>query len=343
MQASIIDVVSERYRSYSQLSTYAECPRRFQLEKVARVPRRPGFWFPGGTAVHATVEAYLREAVKCDYDAAEGAGNPSGTTATGNPSTRTPDSTGATPTPPGAETTRSLADFDVEETFQAALSAAYVEELNNTTFEPGDWFTAGRGNGEDISWWVANGAQLARNFITWYEASPDFHVWIAPDGRPAIELDLTVQFGEVPVRMVIDLVLQVGYGASAPLIVTDLKSGSTKPKNERQLGIYACGLEREFGIRPRYGTYFMCRGTGKDKDSLTYFQPVTEMSGAQFSYEYLTVEFGQFDLGAEHGIFPAAPGESCRRCGVAYACTEVNGEQAKRLDPNYPLYLRKAS
>lgn len=48
------------FRSYSQLSTYAECPRQFQLSKVVRVPRRPGFWLPGGTAVHSTIERYLR-------------------------------------------------------------------------------------------------------------------------------------------------------------------------------------------------------------------------------------------------------------------------------------------
>ena len=52
------------FRSYSQLSTYGECPRQFQLSKVERIPRRPGFWFPGGNAVHATIERYLRERVK---------------------------------------------------------------------------------------------------------------------------------------------------------------------------------------------------------------------------------------------------------------------------------------
>lgn len=47
-------------RSYSQLTTYLACPRQYQLEKVARVPRRPGWYFAAGTAIHATVERYLR-------------------------------------------------------------------------------------------------------------------------------------------------------------------------------------------------------------------------------------------------------------------------------------------
>jgi putative RecB family exonuclease len=53
-----------RTRSYSQLSQYNQCPRQFELSRIARVPRKPGWWFPGGTAVHATIERYLREAVK---------------------------------------------------------------------------------------------------------------------------------------------------------------------------------------------------------------------------------------------------------------------------------------
>lgn len=324
------------YGSYSQLSTLAECGRRYELERVARVPRRPGFWFPGGTAVHATIEAYLREAVQCEIAAA--AESPSLTTDTENSSTGTPDSTDASPTPEGTIPTPSL--IDVDELFRRNLDWAFREELSNTTFAPEDWFTAGRGKGEDLAWWIDNGAAIVWNFIRWYEANPDFRIWTAPDGRPAIELDLTVNFGSVPVRMVIDSVFQVGRGPNPALVVTDFKSGSTKPKGARQVAIYACGLEREYGIRPRYGSYFMCRGTGKDPESLTYFQPVTELSAPQYSYDYLANEFMRFDMAKRQGLFLASPGESCRRCGVAHACIEVNGEEASRLDPNYP---RKAA
>jgi hypothetical protein len=46
-------------RSHSQLKTYLECGKRYELEKVHRVPRRPGMWLPAGTAVHRAVERYL--------------------------------------------------------------------------------------------------------------------------------------------------------------------------------------------------------------------------------------------------------------------------------------------
>lgn len=50
-----------RTRSYSQWSQWSQCPRQFELARIVRVPRKPGWWFPGGTAVHATIESYLRQ------------------------------------------------------------------------------------------------------------------------------------------------------------------------------------------------------------------------------------------------------------------------------------------
>ena len=59
----VVPQVKPGIRSHSQLSTYLQCPREYQLGKVVRVPRRPGVWFPGGTAVHATIEHYLRDSL----------------------------------------------------------------------------------------------------------------------------------------------------------------------------------------------------------------------------------------------------------------------------------------
>jgi hypothetical protein len=50
-------------RSHSQLSTYLQCPREYQLGRVIRLPRRPGAWFPGGTTVHRVIELYLRDSL----------------------------------------------------------------------------------------------------------------------------------------------------------------------------------------------------------------------------------------------------------------------------------------
>jgi putative RecB family exonuclease len=224
--------------------------------------------------------------------------------------------------------------FDVEAAFREEFVKAVGNEYERGGVDPDEWFAAGRGNGEGEEWWLANGGRLAQNFITWYESRPDVNIWIAPDGRPAIELGLMVMFGKVPVKMYIDLVLAVGYENPA-LVVTDLKSGSRRPDNPRQLAIYANAIEQFYGIRPRYGAYFMNRGTER-RGELSYFQQPIEMDQPQFDYGYLSHEFEMFDLAVTSGIFPAKPGEQCRRCGVAYACTEVGGQMASVLDPNYP-------
>ena len=205
--------------------------------------------------------------------------------------------------------------------------------MEQVRLRPDEWQTAQR-NGKDQEWWFDNGPQHVKNFISWYEARDDVNVWIAPDGRPAIELSLDVKFGKIPVRMFIDLVLAFGTENPA-LVVVDLKSGSRQPDGPRQLGIYANAIEQAYGIKPRYGAFFMTRGTGKDKD--VFLQRPIEMARPSLDYGYLSHEFEMFDLAVTNGIFPANPGDHCRRCGVNYACAEVGGPEAYKLDPNYPV------
>lgn len=57
----VITPAKPRARSYSQLSAYTDCPKRFELSYERRVKRRPGVYFPAGTAMHKTIERYLIE------------------------------------------------------------------------------------------------------------------------------------------------------------------------------------------------------------------------------------------------------------------------------------------
>jgi len=43
------------------------------------------------------------------------------------------------------------------------------------------------------------------------------------------------------------------------LIVVDIKTGARTPSSDLQLAFYAAGMEEMFGIRPRYGAYWMGR------------------------------------------------------------------------------------
>lgn len=219
----------------------------------------------------------------------------------------------------------------IEEMFAAELDAAIEAEIAESGFRPEEWFPAGPRNSHDRAWWLANGPRLVRNFTDWYEADDDVSVWVAPDGRPAIELELIVRFGDVPVRMFIDLVLVIGTA----LVVVDLKSGGKTPESLSQLAIYACGLELEFGpeYRPRYGSYFMLRGVGREEPK-TYFLQPAELGGYEHSVAWWTRQFEAFDQAVNQGTFLAHPQESCKRCGVAYACPAVGGKEAFRFDPS---------
>lgn len=225
--------------------------------------------------------------------------------------------------------------FDVKAVFAEELERATAEEVRKSGFPVSEWFWSGPRSPEHSLALLADetGPEMVQAFIDWWEYNPDVEIWHTPDGVPAIELPIEVMFGSVEVRMYIDLVLQIGTA----LVVVDWKTGAKLPANNRQLGIYASGIELKYGIRPRYGTWFMNRGIGSGKTKpKTFFQRPVELDRPQFSVPYLTAEFEMAGRGIEAGVFPAKPGDGCGRCGVAYACTEVNGAQAKRLDPNWP-------
>jgi putative RecB family exonuclease len=224
-------------------------------------------------------------------------------------------------------------DFDAETVFSYELSKAWAIEENKSGFKLEDWYWSGRQKPEtSMEWWQANGAALVRNYIDWYETHPDVRVWTTPDGQPAIELELTVQFGEIPVKMAIDQVLLMG----SALVVVDLKTSAKAPENPRQLGIYACGIEKKYGIRPKYGAYFLPR------DPMRYFQRPVCLDEPQYGIEYLTKEFAMMEKGRSEGIFVANPGRACGRCGVAHACLAAGGAQARKLDPAHPAHGRSA-
>jgi putative RecB family exonuclease len=225
-----------------------------------------------------------------------------------------------------------MSQFDVAQVFAAEFDKAVQEEVRKSGFPVAEWFWSGRRSPEeDVAWWHENGPAMVDAFVEWWDHNPDIEIWTTPDGVPAIELPLDVMFGSVPVKMVLDLVLKIGTA----LVVVDLKTSAKVPVTPRQLGIYASGIELKYGIRPRYGTYFMNRGIGRQEPK-TFFQRPVDLGVPQYSAAYLTRELEQFEQGIKAGVFPSNPGDHCGRCGVAYACTAAGGHRARELDPNWP-------
>lgn len=220
-------------------------------------------------------------------------------------------------------------EFDTETVFRAEFSKALDKEVRKSGWALEDWFWSGRQKPEtSVEWWDENGPAVAQNYIDWYENEPDASIWITPDGRPAIELDLTVNFGDIPVRMQIDQVLKLG----SALVVVDLKGSVKAPDSLRQIGLYACGIELMGWPRPRYGAYILPR------DPVKLFKRPVPLDGPQYSISYLARELAMFERGRQAGVFPANPGRACGRCGVAHACLAAGGARAKDLDPSHPHF-----
>jgi putative RecB family exonuclease len=226
-----------------------------------------------------------------------------------------------------------MTSFDAEAVFADEFAKAIEVDERKSGFPLEQWFWSGRQKPETSrEWWEANGGGLVQKFIGWYEAHPDVKVWITPDGKPAVELDLRVMFGEVEVVMAIDVVFQMGTA----LVVTDFKTSAKAPGSYRQLGIYASGVELKYGIRPKYGAYFLPR------DDVPFQRPI-DLGAPQYSVPYLTREFAMFEQARSGAIFPANPGQSCGRCGVAHACLANGGARAREFDPAHPHHGRKVS
>lgn len=110
-------------------------------------------------------------------------------------------------------------------------------------------------NKEDAGWWLKHGPEMVSRWIDW-RSNSGWKIWVTPDGKPAIELDLLVDMAGVPVKMGIDRVMVTPEGE---LVILDIKTGSRTPQSDLQLAFYAAGLDLAYGIRPSYGTYWMAR------------------------------------------------------------------------------------
>ena len=227
-----------------------------------------------------------------------------------------------------------MTSFDASAVFLSEFETALANEEAKSGFPLESWFNSGRQKPETSrDWWQENGGSVVQRFIDWYEAHPDVTVWFTPGGTPAIELEIKAAFGDIDVNMAIDAVFRMGTA----LVVVDFKTSAKAPESNRQLGIYASGIEIAYGkqFRPKYGAYFLPR------DEKPFQKPV-DLSAPQYSVPYLTREFALMRKMTEQGLYLANPGKSCGRCPVAQACVAAGGADARRVDPAHPSRGRSA-
>ena len=206
-----------------------------------------------------------------------------------------------------------------DESFLNAI--ANTEERTGTN--PVDWRKGGRAtkqnpDKEDKAWWDVNGKKMFFDFINaWSESG--FDVWITPENVPGVELDLACTFDDVLVKGYADLVAVRG----GELCVIDLKTGMYTPESALQLGVYACAMEKLFGVRPSKGYYYSARNA-----------QFIEADGLdRWTIPVLTNLFSKFVIAVDNEIFLPNIGMNCKTCGVAEYCYAVGGQLSQIFDP----------
>ena len=170
-------------------------------------------------------------------------------------------------------------------------------------------------NKEDLHYWSQMGPIMVEGWVRWRDSviHKGWQFFELPDGSPAIEVPVQVEFDDVLVKGYID---RVFVNEDGEAIVVDLKSGSRTPDSTLQLGIYALGMARNFGIQPTLGAYYMTRKVDIDgMNSLLHYTP--EVVGAWFS---------SAKRGIEAEVFIPHVGPFCGSCSVAKYCVAVGGD-----------------
>jgi putative RecB family exonuclease len=161
-------------------------------------------------------------------------------------------------------------------------------------------------NKEDVNFWLETGPKWVQGYIDWRNANPDWKIWTAPDGNRAIELGLIPEFAGVPVKMVIDRVFEV----NGELVIVDLKTSKTTPTNPLQLGFYKVGLQKQFGIDIKWGSYWMARKFGIS----------TMVDLSIYTEEKLEYFVENFDKARKSGIFLPNTNNCQYKCGLTAHC-----------------------
>lgn len=221
---------------------------------------------------------------------------------------------------------------DLQTLWNTAFNEAIGEEQEKSSSNPVDWRTGGRAtkaypDKENGDWWNVKGLEMFETFTQWWGNS-GWSVWHTPEGVPGLELEMNVNYGEIPVKAFVDM---FAITADGELVVVDFKTGNYMPDSNMQLGLYACSMEKTFGVRPSHGYFYDAR-----KGMLL---PTKNLD--RWTFELFTDMFKQFATGVENQIFLPNLGMNCRSCSVGDYCYVNGGELAHFADPLYAIANNK--
>lgn len=281
-----------RVRSYSQLESYKKCSWEFYLKRIRRLPETPSMWSPGGTAFHAATEAFDKETWQQD-----------------------------------------LAGFDDGSAYEQKFLDVFEEELaelRNAEPDETQWRVSQRGKtksnpaGEDAEWWRLHGPAMVGRYILWRTSTDDTLTLAAFNSGPAVEVEVSVTLGGVPIIGYIDRVMQ--DRVTGVLEIVDHKSGRRMPDKPDQLGFYSVAYELVSGQPCTWGDFYNAR-----KGSLVHDEPISLTS---YTARELAVEFGWLDAAIGRGEFVPSVTRMCVACGMRRYCKFVGGEEPPQKGTN---------
>ena len=201
---------------------------------------------------------------------------------------------------------------------------ALAQEPDTDLWRKGGRASKALPNREDVEFWRDKGREMVLAYLAYRKVS-DFQVWELPDETPGIEVPVRATLGDAEVIGYIDRIL---VSPAGELVVRDLKTGKAPP-DAIQLGTYAEMVDQSFGIRPRWGDYYLSRDA----------RPTTPVDLTPYSHEYLLAEYNKIDLMRKQGLYLVNEGQHCISCGVKAGC-RLKGksetiEEYKNLLPPY--------
>lgn len=195
--------------------------------------------------------------------------------------------------------------YDAQTIWDSAWASS-KGDVDLSTARVGGRATKANPNKEDVAFWQTKGPQWVEAYIAWRQTNQTWKIWTAPDGNPGIELALTPVVAGVPVKMIIDRVFEV----NGELVIVDLKTSQNTPASSLQLGFYKLGLELQFGIEVKWGTYYMSRGSN-----------ISEMVDlSEYTYDKMEYLISQFDKARKAGIFLPNTNNCQYLCGLTAHC-----------------------
>ena len=192
---------------------------------------------------------------------------------------------------------------------ESLFKAAWDEckgDIDLSTARVGGRATKANPNKEDVNFWQTAGPRWTAEYIEWRKANPNWKIWTTPNGSKAIELGLTPVVADVPIKMFIDRVFEV----NGELVIVDLKTSQQTPSSTLQLGFYKLGLEQQFGVEVKWGTYYMSRGGA-----------VSEMVDlSSYTYDKMEYLIKTFDTARKAGVFLPNTNNCQYLCGLTEFC-----------------------